>query len=358
MRIKLDRSGKALLSNQLTEWLKASIRRGRFGQGAVLPGARELAAAANVGVKTATRALAVLAAEGWVVPKRHVGSVVIERGLPTLCRKRLLFFTEDPYYCYYHGQFFSSVRDQLLKSHVEISAALGCGCSVGDRFDQLKEFLKEKWNLVVAIGSLPRLYRALEASGWPFLSIADGRQVVHSRAENCLGTVDIGSGAALPDFTAACVRKGVRMVLQVQGLPDPYDAAEPLAACGIASRRVRVASRGLPITMTQGGYTAVREWFGDGGRRPDVILFTDDYVAQGGLLALKDMGMRIPEDVAVAAHANKGHAPFWGRPLTRLEMDPVAHGRVLAGAIAAYLRGEPFPRELRLGSVWREGETF
>jgi DNA-binding LacI/PurR family transcriptional regulator len=102
----------------------------------------------------------------------------------------------------------------------------------------------------------------------------------------------------------------------------------------------------------------VRDWFRNGGARPDVILFTDDYAAQGGLIALKALGLRIPEDVAVVTHANKGHGPFWEKPLTRLEMDPVAHGKTLAAAIAGYLRGEPFPQNLRLGSVWREGETF
>ena len=37
MRIKLDRSGKTLLSHQLAEWLKAAIRRGDYVDGDVLP---------------------------------------------------------------------------------------------------------------------------------------------------------------------------------------------------------------------------------------------------------------------------------------------------------------------------------
>ena len=55
--LKLDRSGGKLLSSQLVQQLKAAIRRGDYGPGAVLPGAVELAAAANVGEKTARRAL-------------------------------------------------------------------------------------------------------------------------------------------------------------------------------------------------------------------------------------------------------------------------------------------------------------
>ena len=112
--------------------------------------------------------------------------------------------------------------------------------------------------------------------------------------------------------------------------------------------------------MSKGGFAAIQEWFASkrGAWRPDVVFFTDDYAAQGGLIALKNLGLRIPEDVAVVSHANKGHGPVWEKPLTRLEMDPVAHGKALAREIAAYLRGGTFPSRFVLGSKWVEGKTF
>ncbi len=100
MRIKLDRSGKTLLSHQLAEWLKAAIRRGDYGDGDVLPGIDEIARLANVGRNTAKRALSRLAREGWTKPTPHVGSVVVPRGVSTLMRRRILFFVNDPFYCY------------------------------------------------------------------------------------------------------------------------------------------------------------------------------------------------------------------------------------------------------------------
>ena len=358
MRIKLDRTGKAQLSHQLADWLKAAIRRGDYVDGDVLPSAVELAKAANVCERTALGALAILAREGWTETRRHIGSVVVERGLPTLCRKRLLFFTDEPYYSYYYDQIASGSRDLLLEHGIGVSMASVACSRVGNRHLQLSEFLKEKWDLVLSAGNTRGASQVLETQGWPFIWVGDGVPRTPPTAKNCLGQVDIASGAALSKFVQACVRKGVRRVLQVIVLPRAYDAAEMLKVAEIPSQTLFVRSMASPELVMQGGFSVVRDWFRSGGARPDVILFTDDYVAQGGLIALKGLGLRIPEDVAVVTHANKGHGPFWEKPLTRLEMDPVAHGKTLAAAIAKYLRGEPFPQYLRLGSVWREGETF
>ena len=103
----------------------------------------------------------------------------------------------------------------------------------------------------------------------------------------------------------------------------------------------------------------MRRWLAVNGRRlPDLILFTDDWVAHGGLMALDECGIRIPEDVFVASHAVKGHGPVWRKPLARLEMDPFAHARIVAKSVKAYLHGADFPGDMLLGSVWNPGKTF
>ena len=106
-------------------------------------------------------------------------------------------------------------------------------------------------------------------------------------------------------------------------------------------------------------YTIVDRWFRRGRPRlPDVVFFTDDYVAQGGLLALLRHGIRIPEDVAVVSFANKGHLPIWYRDLTRIEIDPAVHGTAVSQTVQKFLRCGQFPKGLSLGSVWMPGDTF
>ena len=84
-----------------------------------------------------------------------------------------------------------------------------------------------------------------------------------------------------------------------------------------------------------------------------------DYVGtEHFLLALLRHGIRIPEDVTVVSFANKGHLPIWDRALTRIEVDPAAHGAAVSQAVQKFLHGGQFPSGLSLGSVWIHGETF
>ena len=361
LRIELDRANGQLVSMQLADWLRNAIKRRVFRPGSVLPSAHLLAEAADVGENTARRALAIVAEEGWVKPRRHVGSIVSQHGLNTLMRRRILFYTADQYCCYYIAQMISAVRSGLIKSGIDASIASVCDAPGKNKCMQLESFLKERWDLVVEIASSEKSRRIIEESGWPFICIYDGVKRRPSASSNCAGEVNYWTGAALGDLARACAKKGVKTVLQVLGLPNPYDVTEMLAISKIAVETIKVANPGSCEGVANGGFRAVCDYFLSrrGKPCPDLVLFTDDYVAQGGLIAMRSrLGLRIPEDVAVVSHANKGHGPVWEKPLTRMEMDAEDHGVKLADAIARHLTGRGFPENLTLGSVWREGETF
>ena len=141
--------------------------------------------------------------------------------------------------------------------------------------------------------------------------------------------------------------------------PCAFDVTERLRIMDVKVRTFRTPLGLDPEGVAKAAYSIVAGWFRDGKPSlPDVILFTDDYLAQGGLLALRKNGIRIPEDVSVVSFTNKGHLPIWDQPLTRLEMDPIAHGTALARAVRTYLHGKPFPAGIVLGTVWKSGDTF
>jgi DNA-binding LacI/PurR family transcriptional regulator len=270
------------------------------------------------------------------------------------------YFIVLPLSFYYFDQLLSSLRSGLARIRPGVSVTAISGAAGSNPCLQLEEFLKERWDLVIEILARPGASRLISASGLPFVSIRDGvRPRLLRPIGNCVGVVNTKTGMAIHDFASACLRRGVRSVLQVMALPNPYDVTDMLAVSEIRVTTLRVENPGMPEAVAMGGFSAVRDFFAAHPRNlPDLVLFTDDYAAQGGLIAMKSLGLRIPEDVAVVSHYNKGHGPIWEKPLTRLEMDPVAHGAALTRAFAAYLRGEPFPENFVLGSVWREGETF
>lgn len=219
--------------------------------------------------------------------------------------------------------------------------------------------MKEHWNLVIEFGRRTGARQAIESAGWPFVVLGDGGRCIPSAAVNCIGLIELRNGLVAPDFVRACAQRGVRTVVQFLYAEGGFDVAEMLAVADIACETVRVPRFRNPFGMYSGAFAAMKALLERArGRLPDVFLFTDDHLAHGGLLALSTRGVRIPEDVKVVTHANRGLGPFWVKPLTRLEMDPVAQGRDVAKAVLAYLRTGRLPSGLVLGSVWKPGETF
>ncbi len=355
----VDRSGNVPLHEQLYRQLRDAITSGIYRPGDTLPTFRDLAQETGVGGKTSRRALLRLAAEGWTTMRPHIGSIVSARGVSTLLRKRILLFTPLPFFSYYPGQFLASMRERLASAGTGVSVVLASGFQGEDDFRQLSERLAERWDLIVEMGYAPKARTAIEESGWPFLPVSIGGPVTPSRAPNCVGTVDIRSLLAIFEFIRDCIRKRMKSVLLLLSEEIPNDAAEMLAVAGINTKTILFGVLDSPEAVTRAGFKAMRDFFADKRNpRPDVILFADDYIAQGGLMALLRLDVGVPKDVAVATLANKGHGPVWEKPLTRLEMDPNAHGASVADAIAAFLDGRPFPGNFVLGSVYRSGETF
>jgi len=359
VRISVDRQAAAPLHEQLYRQLRDAIAGGFYRPGEKLPAFRDLARETGVGGKTARRALLRLAAEGWTTMRPHIGSLVAERGLSDGSLRRILVFTPLYYFSYYSGQLLAETRARLASSGQGVSIVVASGYRGEDDFRQLSERLLERWDLILEMGHAKKARKAIEDSGRPFLILGGGGPFAPSSAPNCVGAVDVRSLLALPDFIRACVRKRVKSVLMLLSEEIPNDAAEMLAVSEIRTRTLLFGDLDSPEAVMRAGFRATHDYFASKANPwPDVILFADDYLAQGGLTALLSLGIHAPKDIAIVSHANKGHGPIWEKTLTRLEMDPNAHGAAIAEAIAGFLDGRPFPRNFVLGSAYRPGQTF
>lgn len=353
----VDRAANMPLAEQLFQNLRKAIVRGVYRPGETLPGLRELAADAGVSEKVSRRALARLAEIGWCVSRRGARSVVSDRGKDRL--GHILFFNAETGLGFHASRLVGALRSRLLKADYRLSAISADDLKQGGCSRLLSETLKERWNLVIEFGRRTGTRQAIESAGWPFVVLGDGGRCIPSAAVNCIGQIELRNGLAVPDFVRACAQKGVRTVVQFLYAEGGFDVAEMLAVADIACETVRVPRFRNPFGMYSGAFAAMKALLERArGRLPDVFLFTDDHLAHGGLLALSMRGVRIPDDVKVVTHANRGLGPFWVKPLTRLEMDPVAQGRDVAKAVLAYLRTGRLPSGLVLGSVWKPGETF
>jgi LacI family transcriptional regulator len=127
---------------------------------------------------------------------------------------------------------------------------------------------------------------------------------------------------APPEYQSALQReRGWREALAAKGI----DADPRWVACGNIS--------------AQSGYEATRELLSRGGAL-DAVFAGNDTIAFGALRALRDAGLRVPQDIALVGCDDIPLAPFASPPLTSVHTDPTGHGRVAVEMLRAQLRGE------------------
>ena len=70
------------------------------------------------------------------------------------------------------------------------------------------------------------------------------------------------------------------------------------------------------------GYREAKKLFSDPEQRPDAIFINHDVVTKGAILALLELGLKIPDDVALLSHGNIGCNILSPIPLTTITFDP------------------------------------
>jgi DNA-binding LacI/PurR family transcriptional regulator len=342
---------------QLAKILKDDIARGAWRPDDVLPSIKALAERYHTSEKVPRKALEILAEEGWTVPRRSVGSILVDRGIDKMLRGRVLVYSRGTGYSYYCAAFMSIFDARLLASGYKTFIVNSDSRGERNACSVFKALLKEKWDLVVLRARSARALKLVEESFRPFVLLGNGAPLPRTSAPSCIARVATNGGKALPDFLRECVRRGIKRVVQFKYAEGTFDVTERLTHAGIKVETVGVGRKSSPEEVSVAALSRMRRMI---AKRPlpDVFVFTDDYLAQGALVALSDADIRIPEDVAVVTLSNKGHGPIWGRPLSRLEMDASVHAGMFSDAVVAYFRTGRFPADLELGSVWKRGETF
>jgi LacI family transcriptional regulator len=112
--------------------------------------------------------------------------------------------------------------------------------------------------------------------------------------------------------------------------------------------REAMAEHGLPIDpawcayadiSAASGYRATQELLAR--QVPFTALFAgNDTIAFGAIKALKEAGLRVPEDIALVGYDDIPMAEFASPPLTTVRSDTIALGRVAMDMLRALLRGE------------------
>ena len=355
----VERSSAGSLSKQMTDGIREAIASGRFKAGNVLPTIVEWAKLLGVSIRVPEAAVSALAKEGLITVKKRCGCIVNPRRL-NVWNGRILVVVPDGDHVYYQNVLVGKIRARVCAEGYMFVQVTVLRRSDG-RYDfrQLAHELKAKPDFTLLVENRPEIERLLSKSDVAFGVFGK----VRCALPGCVVNFHRDNDAAVPDIVAHCERSGVRRVLQVTKETGGYfDAVPGLRDFGFEAEEWRVPvlfDFGRAEGAVRGAFAAFRDRFAKEGRTwlPDLLVFTDDFVASGALIAMLMEGVAIPGDVKVVSLANKGIGPVYPVALTRVENDPDRHGEMLADAVVRFLSGRKM-RDGRIAPEYIEGESF
>ena len=331
-----------------------AIVTGRFRRGEKLPTMQRIAEENGVTFRVARGVVERLAREGYVRSCPHSGTVVRAKK-HTIWRGRVLFVMfDDDCASYFVAQVADALRQRLVGECYLLTTVVASRSPRGD-VSQLKTALGQSVDLVVLMYAAKHLERIVAASGIPY-SVIYGDAAI-SRAGAWAIPFDLTK--PVEAFVSHCRKAGVKSVTEVRVCGDMWvSAAAELKAAGIRVRQMAIE----PLRC--GRYEGIERGAMEAFLRlkksdfPDLLLFWDDFVAQGALTALLARGVRVSEDVKIVAQTNKGLGPVFPVSLTRFECDGQTVGEKVATFALGVLAKGRLPPVPKISPTYVFGKTF
>ncbi|MGV1683869.1 LacI family DNA-binding transcriptional regulator [Sphingopyxis sp. NJF-3] len=208
--------------------------------------------------------------------------------------------------------------------------------SVVDRYEQgLRGAHCDALILTPPVCDDERLLDALDRDGLPYVRIAPGKQFTRSKA------VSADERQGVEQLARHLWERGRRRFAIIAG-PDDHTAAmvrekafrDTLAVLGGNPANVSLARIELHDIISEAGRIATQHLLRNAETLPDAIFAFNDEVAIGTMAAVRDLGLSIPEDIAVAGFDDSYIAQLAWPPLTTVHQ-PIADLAFQAVAIIA-----------------------
>ena len=347
-------------SKRICDVLRDEIAAGTYRIGGLLPNLEALMARFDAGEYAVRRALRQLRSEGLVTIRRHVGVIVNDKsqGAWRGCVAFIAVRMSGSYFAQILELQFS--RRFAAAGYSLIPVFLDPDANRAVNIEALKRPLANGLSFAICHCLERQVTDLLDSAGVPYV-VVNG---FTKDFPNARAVIRDGSRRCYADLIKAMSAAGVRTVLELD-LERRIDRSFKiqLRNAGIATNRIMYGS--LAGYQRIGdvkklGHRMVETFFADEQHRahpPDAILFDDDYLAFGGIVAILEAGLRIPDDIRVVSFSNRGNEPALGVTLARIENDPAAYGDAVADYVLALLAGRN-PRPPRIEYRFVPGESL
>lgn len=355
--VSLDFSSKESLTSQLHAKLHCAITGGSLKTGEKIPGIRKLAELCSTSVRVPIAAIARLEQEGLVLQRPRIGCTVVKRGRPYLHGRVLVIDAGVA------GSFHPDVKHKSLVNALE-TAGLHVNFMTAPQFipgipydsSKIEQAVKDPPDLVICDSG--GVLETLERLGVPYYA---GSVLWTPGMRGCIGYLMYTARSAFLEFAAEAKRQKIRSALQVRLNGISHSAKTEFTEKSIPLEDMVVLSdsNDRPLgDLRRKAYAAVKERLSSRvKRRPELVYFADDYLAAGGLLAIAELGLKIPRDIKVVALTNRGNEPASCRELTRIEHDPWDQTHMVE-AVLRYLKTRRPVGAVLDSPRYIRGETF
>ncbi len=331
------------LSKRICDVLRGEIEAGTYRIGGFLPDLEALMARFGTGEYAVRRAVRQLRSEGLVTIRRHVGVIVNDKALGTW-KGRIAFIAVRM-----SGSFLAQMLELQFARRFEaegysiVPIFLDFGGDGGLDLGNFARHLANGFSFAICYCIDGQVTSLLDRTGVPYVVLNRSAK----EFPRACGVFRENFRRAYSDLIGAMNAAGVRRILEVD-MERTIDRSfkNQLFEAGIATQRLmcKADADNLPhiSSVKNSGHRAISDFFSDPMHRthpPDAILFEDDYLAVGGIVAILEAGLRIPKDIKVVSFANRGNEPVLGVSLARIENDPVSYGNTVADYVLAILAG-------------------
>jgi len=356
-RIDID-SGTSL-TDQMVRGFREAILSGYYRPGDFLPPIRTLERHFGVSLFVPREALSRLANEGLVNPRPRIGSVVTARtGASSRLGHVMLVIPDVP------GAYYANAFGDVLRAHLAAAGYSFTRVSVTKNLRGAYDpkVLEPEYNrhvdLTVLLYDTPEIARYLSRKGVPFITIGQKS----CKLRHCVGNVHRPRNAVADDFFRHCRMAGVKNVLLADWEGEGFSVLEGVQHPGVKVDMVRVPSKDggrNPGDIQRGALDFFRGLLTTHRKSlPDLVFVVDDNIACGAFLAILDAGIKVPDELRLAAWTHLGGGVVYPMPLTRMEMDPFDHGSRVVEAIVKHLSGGEFPADISLKPSYIVGKSF
>jgi DNA-binding LacI/PurR family transcriptional regulator len=137
------------------------------------------------------------------------------------------------------------------------------------------------------------------------------------------------------------IGQGCRRIAMLSFAPGAGEVAlkNALAECGLDYRAEWVRHDLHPM-LSGAGWDEFREIWMARREKPDGLVVADDVLFDEARIAIQEMGVRVPEQLRIVTHANKGAVRRYPFPVTEIQLDPEQYAEALGGMLLKRLSGE------------------